>query len=62
MPVYHDDGSLALDKDEFPRPGTTMETLGQLQPSFEKLTNMPLDEEGTTYCQANGCEIPGCGC
>ena len=49
IPVYHDDGTLALDKDEFPRPETTMETLSQLKPSFEKLTNIPLDEEGITY-------------
>ena len=62
VPVYHDDGSLALDKDEFPRPGTTMESLGQLQPSFDKLSNMPLDEEGTTYSQADGSEVPGGGC
>ncbi|MBT4832764.1 MAG: acetyl-CoA C-acyltransferase, partial [Porticoccaceae bacterium] len=58
VPVYHDDGSLALDKDEFPRPGTTMETLGQLQPSFEKLTNMPLDEEGTTYAKLMAVKYP----
>ena len=56
--VYHDDGSLALDKDEFPRPGTTMETLSQLQPSFEKLTNMPLDEEGTTYGKLMAIKYP----
>ena len=58
VPVYHDDGSLALDKDEFPRPGTTMESLGQLQPSFEKLTNMPLDEEGTTYAKLMAVKYP----
>ena len=51
VPVYRDDGSLALDKDEFPRPETTLETLSQLQPSFAKLTHMPLDEEGTTYAK-----------
>jgi acetyl-CoA C-acetyltransferase len=49
VPVYHDDGTLALDKDEFPRPGTTMETLAELRPSFEKLANIPLNEEGLTY-------------
>jgi acetyl-CoA C-acetyltransferase len=58
VPVYHDDGTLALDKDEFPRPGTTMESLGQLQPSFEKLTNMPLDEEGTTYAKLMAVKYP----
>ncbi len=58
VPVYHDDGSLALDKDEFPRPGTTMETLSQLQPSFDKLSNMPLDEEGMTYSKLMSVKYP----
>ena len=34
VPIHHDDGSLALDHEEFPRPGTTMEDLAGLQPSF----------------------------
>ena len=58
IPVYHDDGTLALDKDEFPRPETTMETLSQLKPSFEKLTNIPLDEEGTTYGKLMAVKYP----
>lgn len=58
VPVYHDDGTLALAKDEFPRPGTTMETLGQLNPSFEKLTNMPLDEKGTTFGKLMAIKYP----
>jgi acetyl-CoA C-acetyltransferase len=49
VPVYHDDGTLALAKDEFPRPETTLESLSELTPSFEKLANIPLDEEGLTY-------------
>ncbi|MCP5065561.1 MAG: acetyl-CoA C-acetyltransferase [bacterium] len=34
VPIHHDDGSLALDHEEFPRPGTTMEDLAGLKPSF----------------------------
>ena len=34
VPVFHPDGTLALDHDEFPRPGTTTETLAGLKPSF----------------------------
>ena len=34
VPISHDDGSPALDRDEFPRPGTTLESLAALQPSF----------------------------
>ncbi|MBB3045816.1 acetyl-CoA C-acetyltransferase [Litorivivens lipolytica] len=49
VPVYHDDGTLALDREEFPRPGTTAEVLAGLKPAFEGLANHPLDEAGTTY-------------
>ncbi|MDJ0869505.1 MAG: acetyl-CoA C-acetyltransferase [Myxococcota bacterium] len=34
VPIRHDDGSLALDRDEHPRPGTTLEDLAGLAPSF----------------------------
>jgi acetyl-CoA C-acetyltransferase len=49
IPVYKPDGSLALDSEEFPRPGTTLESLGQLKPSFEAMADYPLDEAGTTF-------------
>jgi len=35
VPVRRADGSVALDRDEHPRPGSTAEKLGQLPPSFE---------------------------
>src|ERR1700759_5818969 len=41
--VYKEDGSLALDREEFPRPQTTMEGLSGLKPSFEMLAEVPLD-------------------
>ena len=34
IPVYNPDGSLALDREEFPRPGTTAESLAALPASF----------------------------
>ncbi len=37
VPIYNDDGTLALDHDEYPRPGTTMESLANLNPSFAKM-------------------------
>ncbi len=37
VPISHDDGTLALDHEEFPRPGTTLESLAQLAPSFEQM-------------------------
>jgi len=49
VPVYHDDGSLALDHEEFPRPQTTLEGLAGLRPAFEKMYAAPLDEEGNSY-------------
>ncbi len=49
IPVFHDDGSLALDHEEFPRPQTTLEGLAQLPAAFAAMYDFPLDEEGTTY-------------
>jgi acetyl-CoA C-acetyltransferase len=47
--VYNDDGSVALDHEEFPRPQTTLEGLASLKPSFEAWAGIPVDAEGTTY-------------
>ena len=47
--VYNADGTVALDHEEFPRPQTTLEGLGNLDPSFAKLADSPLDESGTTF-------------
>jgi acetyl-CoA C-acetyltransferase len=40
VPIYNEDGSLAIDRDELPRPGTTLEKLAQLAPSFQALGAM----------------------
>jgi len=37
VPIHHDDGSLALDHEEFPRPGTSVQALGELGASFEQM-------------------------
>ncbi|MEZ5296582.1 MAG: acetyl-CoA C-acetyltransferase [Ilumatobacteraceae bacterium] len=47
IPVLNTDGSVALDREEFPRPGTTMESLAQLPPSFEKLADLAYPGEPT---------------
>jgi acetyl-CoA C-acetyltransferase len=47
--VRHEDGRLALDREEFPRPQTTMEGLAGLKPAFEAMAEFPLDETGMTY-------------
>jgi acetyl-CoA C-acetyltransferase len=49
VPVYREDGSLALDREEFPRPQTTLEGLSTLKPAFAVMAEMPLDNAGTTY-------------
>lgn len=49
VPVYNEDGSLALDKEEFPRPGTTMESLAKLKTVFDMFAAVPVDESGATY-------------
>lgn len=49
VPVFSTDGTLALDKEEFPRPQTTLEALAELKASFAPVADYPLDESGTTY-------------
>jgi len=59
IPVYKDDGSLALDREEFPRPQTTMEGLSQLKPAFEVMYDAPLNEDGLTFRQLVERTYPG---
>ena len=49
VPVFKEDGTLALDREEFPRPQTTLEGLAALKPSFAALAEVTLDERGSTY-------------
>ena len=50
--VHNPDGSVALDREEFPRPGTTRETLASLKPAFERIRDVVADAEtGETYGQ-----------
>ena len=49
VPVFRDDGSVALAQEEFPRPQTTREGLAGLKPAFIALAEMPLDDQGNTY-------------
>jgi acetyl-CoA C-acetyltransferase len=47
--VFHEDGSLALDVDEYPRPQTTAESLAQLNPVFANFMDMEFFGSGETY-------------
>lgn len=51
IPVFKDDGSLALADEEFPRPGTTAEKLAELAPVFANLMDLPYFDSGLTYRQ-----------
>ena len=49
VPVYNLNGSVALDKEEYPRPGTTLESLSGLKTVFSLWESVAVDEKGTTY-------------
>ncbi len=49
IPVLNADGTVALDREEFPRPGTTAEGLAQLPPSFPQLADYRHTPESKTF-------------
>ena len=49
VPIYQDSGELALDRDEHPRPGTTLESLAGLSASFEKMGKALIDGQVKTF-------------
>ena len=51
VPVHNDDGTIALDREKFPRPETTVESLAGLKPSFAALANVAAAPDGTTMKQ-----------
>ncbi len=48
IPVLNEDGSVALDREEFPRPETTAEGLAGLRASFDAIADFDLGE-GSTF-------------
>ncbi len=51
--IRNDDGSVALDHEEWPRPGSTLADLAKLSPSFEKLGGMvPKDSDASVDATA----------
>ena len=59
VPVYHEDGTLALDRDEYPRPQTTAEGLAALRPAFGTIMHSPIVEGGETFAEAIQRKYPG---
>jgi acetyl-CoA C-acetyltransferase len=53
VPVHNPDGSVALDREEFPRPETTAEGLASLKPSFAALADFDLGGGVTFRKQIN---------
>ncbi len=47
VPVLNEDGSVALDREEFPRPETTAEGLAGLKPAFTQIADFEIG--GTTF-------------
>ncbi len=56
--VYNEDGSVALDHEEFPRPQTTAEGLAALKPSFDVVADMSIQPDGQTFRQAINAKYP----
>ncbi|MEO0493252.1 MAG: acetyl-CoA C-acetyltransferase [Actinomycetota bacterium] len=49
VPVLNLDGTLALDREEFPRPGTSMESLAKLAPSFPMVADYRHSDDAKTF-------------
>ena len=58
VPVHNEDGSIALDHEEFPRPETTAEGLASLRPSFAAMADFDLGD-GETFREAITRKYPG---
>src|SRR5690606_23799911 len=59
IPIYRDDGSLALDREEYPRPDTTLESISPLKAPFGAVLDVAVDATGTTYRQLIQKRRPG---
>ena len=51
VPVYNADGSVALGKEEYPRPSTTLESLAALKPAFVAIEQIEASPDGTNMRQ-----------
>jgi acetyl-CoA C-acetyltransferase len=51
VPVVGDDGTVILDREEYPRPDTTAERLAEMKPAFEMFRDLPSAPDGLTFGQ-----------
>jgi acetyl-CoA C-acetyltransferase len=49
VPVHNPDGTIALDREQFPRPGTTAESLAALAPSFPAVADHRPSDGGPSF-------------
>ena len=49
VPVFDDEGTVVLDREEYPRPETTAGGLAQLKPAFTAMADWAYDEQGSTF-------------
>lgn len=49
IPIHNEDGTVALDREEHPRPGTTVESLAKLKPAFVALGQTRFDGYDATF-------------
>ena len=59
VPVLDDDGNVVLDKDEYPRPQTTLEGLAALKPAFAPDAGHGAGRGGQHRCRPDQPEVPG---
>jgi acetyl-CoA C-acetyltransferase len=59
VPIRNADGSVALEREEYPRPGTTLEALAGLAPSFEKMDGWKLAQSDKTMLELIAQKYPG---
>ena len=57
--IRNPDGSVALDHEEFPRPGTTLEGLAQLKPSFPAFMDLKMEQASGTMRELIAQKYPG---
>jgi len=57
--VFNEDGSVALDHEEFPRPQTTAEGLAGLKASFDVVADVSIQPDGQTFRQSITAKYPG---
>ncbi|MDA3039945.1 MAG: acetyl-CoA C-acyltransferase [Actinomycetota bacterium] len=57
--IRNDDGSVALGREEYPRPGTTMEALASLGPSFPKMVDFKMEQADHTMAEFVAQKYPG---